>query len=223
MYPMESFRGISGWPRSVGTSQVSCFVVLSHFVVDALGLEVYRFNIDPITLPSPSTESNDSIRTFWIVSGWLCDAGAFQVSVLDVWRSTDVCRFEFHMATLPPRSIDLQATLWGVSAWLHNLGMSQVSRFVPLRYFVIHTLNLGLHRFNLDAATSTAGPMGPIATFQGISAWFRHTGTHPVGRFDFMRLADFSRYGFDSSASMAEPDESVRTFCGTCGWHGRHW
>ena len=156
---------VTGWLRGSGMSQVSNFVFLSHFVVDALGLEVYRFNIDPIASPSPSTESNDSIRTFWIVLGWLRDAGAFQVSVLDVWRLTDVCRFEFHTATSLPWSIDLQATLWGVSAWLRNLGMSQVSCFVPLRYFVIHTLDLGLHRFNLDAATSTAGLMGPIATF----------------------------------------------------------
>ena len=66
--------------------QVSLSVFSCCFIVDALDLGLYRFNIDPIALLSPSTESNDSIRTFWIISGWLRCASALQVSLFEILR-----------------------------------------------------------------------------------------------------------------------------------------
>ena len=41
------------------------------FVVDALDLDLYRFNLDPTASPSLSNESNDSMGSFGEVSRWL--------------------------------------------------------------------------------------------------------------------------------------------------------
>ena len=208
------------WLGGLGTFQVSRFSVLHLFTVDALDLEHYRYDLHPAAL---TPGSNDPIGSFRVISAWLHDSGVSQVSVSVCFRPINVSRFEFNTATSTPGSMDLPATLPRVYKWLHHSGMSTVSCFIFLSWIGADMLNLDIYRFNLDVATSTAGPMGPIAMFQGISAWFHRTGTHPVSCFDFMRLADFSRYGFDSSTSMAEPDESIQTFCGTGGWHGRHW
>ena len=61
MDPMESFRSVWRWLRELGVYPVSCFVFLRIFVVDALDLELHRFNLDPTMSPSLSNESNDSV------------------------------------------------------------------------------------------------------------------------------------------------------------------
>ena len=208
------------WLGGLGTFQVSRFSVLRLFTVDVLDLERYRYDFHPA---ASTPGSNNPIGSFRVVSAWLHDSGASQVSVSIRFHPINISRFEFNTAASTPGSMDLPATLSRVYEWLHRSGMSAVSHFIFSSWIGTDMLDLDIYRFDLDAATSMAGLMGPIATFRGISAWFRRTGTHPVSRFDFMRLADFSRYGFDSSVLTAEPDESVRMFCGTDGWHGRHW
>ena len=77
---------VTRWLRSVDVLQVSLSVFSRCFIVDALDLGLYRFDIDPIASPSPSTESNDSIRTFLIISGWLRCASVLQVSLFEILR-----------------------------------------------------------------------------------------------------------------------------------------
>ena len=72
--------------------------------------EVYRFDIDLITSPSPSIESNDSIQTFWIISGWLHCASVLQVSCFDFYCLTDFRRYEFDSsASLSMPNVSVQA------------------------------------------------------------------------------------------------------------------
>ena len=215
--PAGTSRRVYEWLGGLGTFQVSRFSILRLFTIDALDLERYRYNFHPA---ASTPGSNDPIGSFRVVSAWLRNSGASQVSVSIHFRPINVSRFKFNMAASTPGSMDLPATLPRVYEWLRRSGMSVVSRFIFSSWIGADMLDLDIYRFDLDVATSTAGLMGPIATFRGISTWFRRTGTHPVSRFNFMRLADFSRYRFDSSASTAEPDKSVRTFCGTGGWHG---
>ena len=77
---------VTRWLRSVDVLQVSLSVFSRCFIVDALDLGLYRFDIDPIASPSPSTESNDSIRTFLIILGWLRCASVLQVSLFEILR-----------------------------------------------------------------------------------------------------------------------------------------
>ena len=60
----------SGWLHDVGTSQVSHFAFLCYFDTDALDLDLYRFDFGSI---ASTLGSNDPIRTFRIVYGWLHD------------------------------------------------------------------------------------------------------------------------------------------------------
>ena len=77
MDPTETFRVVSAWLRGVAMSQVSCLAALRYFDIDTLDLGLYRCDLNPTASPSPSNESNDSVRRFWIVCGWLRRSGAF--------------------------------------------------------------------------------------------------------------------------------------------------
>ena len=75
---LATFQVVSGWLHSMGTSQVSHFVFLHLIDADALDLEHYRYDLHPAAL---TPGSNDPIGLFRVVSTWLRDSGASQVSV----------------------------------------------------------------------------------------------------------------------------------------------
>ena len=77
MDPMESFRGTDGWLRGVGMSQVSRFVLLHPFVIDALDLGLYSFDLHLI---ASTAGFNNPIQTFGVVCGWLCGICTSKVS-----------------------------------------------------------------------------------------------------------------------------------------------
>ena len=81
---------------------MSRFIFLRRFVVDMLDLDLYRCDLDPTAFPSPSNESNDSVGPFWIVSGWLCYAGAFLISVFafSSWIGADMLDLEVYRSDL---------------------------------------------------------------------------------------------------------------------------
>ena len=87
------------------------------------------------------------------------------VSCFVFLRYADVSRFDFEFSMSMVPCNESRQTVWMSDEWLHDVGMSQVSRFVPLRYFVIHMLDLGLHRFDLDAATLMVGSTDVPVTF----------------------------------------------------------
>ena len=70
--PMKTFGVVSGWLRDVGMSQVSCFVFWRYFVIDALGFDVYSFDLDPVASPPRSIDLQASLRG---VSMWLSGSG----------------------------------------------------------------------------------------------------------------------------------------------------
>ena len=88
----------------------------------------------------------------------------------------------------------------------------QVSDFLFLHLIDTDALYLYLYRFNLDVDGSTAGSNDPIQTFRAVWEWLCAAHTFEVSCFGFMALADFSRFEFNSSASMETSNESVRTF-----------
>ena len=92
--PTGMFQRVSVWLGSSGMFQVSGFDLLLLFVVETLNLELYRPDLDSITSPSLSNESNDSIGLFWIILGWLHYAGMFQVSCFDFLRLADFYSFD---------------------------------------------------------------------------------------------------------------------------------
>ena len=143
---------------------MSRFIFLRRFVVDMLDLDLYRCDLDPTAFPSPSDESNDSVGPFWIISGWLCYAGAFLVSRFVFLRWIDLYRSEFDAATLMAASNVSVRTFWSVCRWLHKSGTFQVSCFVLLRHF-------DLHRFNLESSASMAMPNGSERMICEVDGW----------------------------------------------------
>ena len=113
-----TFRVVSGWPHSMGTSQVSHFAFLRYFSTDTLDLKLYRCDLDPTTSPSLSNESNDSVRTFRGVFGWLRCVSAFMVSLFDFGHLADVYRLDFESSTSTPRPNGSEWTLCVLDGWL---------------------------------------------------------------------------------------------------------
>ena len=143
---------------------------------------------------------------------------ALKVGISAVPRLTDISRLQFHSAASMDESNDSVSTLWRVTGWLRGAGMSAVSLFVFSRRFVTDTLDLDLYRSDLDGNVSTPGSNDPMHTFRVVLAWLRCAGAFLVSCFDFWRLADSCRYGFDSSASMSMPNVSIRTICRSDRW-----
>ena len=165
----------------------------------------------------------DSVLTVWSISTWLRDASAYLVSRFDFLRLIDLYSFDLNPAASTPRSIDPIATFRREFGWLRGPGMSTVSRFALLRWFLIDTLDLDLYRFDLHAAASTSPSNesnDSIGPFRCISTWLCATHTFEVSRFDFMCLADFFCFNFESSVSTSTCNDSVQTFCVSDGWPG---
>ena len=172
------------------------------------------------------------METFGGGSTWLHHADTYLVSRFDFWHlanvemlDLDLHRFDFDAATSTPGSVDLPATFRVVSGWLRGMGTSQVSRFAFLRYFGTDTLDLELYRCNLDPTVSPSPSNesnDSVRSFRRVFGWLRCVSTSMVSLFDFERLANVYRFRFDSSASMAASDESIRMFCGLDGWLKRH-
>ena len=165
----------------------------------------------------------DSVSMVWSISAWLCDASAYLVSRFDFLRLIDLYSFNLNPATSTPRSIDPIATFRREFGWLRGPSTSAVSRFALLRWFLIDTLDLDLYRFDLHAAASTLPSNesnDSIGPFRCISTWLRATHAFEVSRFDFMCLADFFSFNFESSVSTSTRNDSVQTFCVSDGWPG---
>ena len=87
---------------------MSGFDLLLLFVIETLDLELYRPDLDSITLPLLSNKSNDSIGPFWIILGWLRYTGTFQVSHFDFLCLADFYSFDlesFSLTAMPNVSI----------------------------------------------------------------------------------------------------------------------
>ena len=146
-----------------------------------------------------------------------------KVSVSADSHLIDVCRYRFDVATLTVGSNDPIQMFGVVCGWLRGVDALQVSLSVFSHCFVIQMLDLHLYRSDLDSNSSTAGSNDLQATFWVVWEWLRAAHAFEVSRFGFMALADFSRYGFESSASTAPSNGSVRTLYESDGWPGRHW
>ena len=133
------FQVVSRWLHGMGTSQVSHFVFLCLIDADVLDLERYRYNLHP-AVSTPG--SNDPIGSFWVVSAWLHDSTASQVSISVHFHPINVSRYNFDSTALTPGSNDPICT-YGVSlGWLRKSGTSVVSDFVFSRLIDANALNL---------------------------------------------------------------------------------
>ena len=112
------FRVVSGWLRGMGMSQVSRFAFLRYFSTDTLDLELYRCDLDPTASPSPSNKSNDSVRTFRGVFGWLRCVSASMVSLFNFGRLANVYRFRFDSSMSTAASDESVQTFCGLDRWL---------------------------------------------------------------------------------------------------------
>ena len=79
--PIGTYRGVSAWLGSLGTSQVSHLVFLHCFVTDPLDLGLYRCDLDAATLMAGSM---DSVSMFWKVSGWLRNVAMLDINIVVV-------------------------------------------------------------------------------------------------------------------------------------------
>ena len=86
-----------GWLCSADALQVSLSVFSSHFVIDALGLEVYRCDLDAATSMHGSIDPMESFRG---VQGCLHGFCAYPVSLLNFRCMADLYRFGFHSSML---------------------------------------------------------------------------------------------------------------------------
>ena len=152
-------------PRSdhVNASKVSISVV-SH------SINVCRLRFDT-AVSTPG--SNNSVSTIWMVSGWLCELGMFQVSCFAVQRFADVYTLDLDVYR---RDLDVAASTHGsndpiqmfqvVPRWLRNVAMSQVSRFDFSRCF-------DLYSFDFESSVLTAPSSGSVQTICRIGGWPR--------------------------------------------------
>ena len=157
MDPTGTFRDVCEWLRHVGAYLVSCLAALRYFDIDMLDLSLYRCDLDLITLPLPSNESNDSVGPFWIISGWLRYAGTFLVSRFVFLRWIDLYRSEFDAAASTPGSNDPMEMFRGISAWLRGVGAYPVGRFDFLRLFDVY-------RCSFQSSASPSMPNGSERT-----------------------------------------------------------
>ena len=112
-----------------------------------------------------------------------------------------------------------------VSKWLGELGMSTVSLFVFSHRFIIDTLDLELSRYNLDPTVSPSPSNefnDSVQRFRIICGSLCCTSALQVGLSTVLRLVDFCRCGFQSSASLSMPNRSKRMLCVLDGWLRRH-
>ena len=107
-------RSLYEWLRESGTSAVSCFSFSSCFVIETLNLELSRLNLD---VAMSTDESNDSIRTFGVIYGWLCGAHAFKVSHFDFLHLADVFSFDFDSSTSPSMPDVSEWMVYVVGGW----------------------------------------------------------------------------------------------------------
>ena len=164
-------------------------------------------------------ESNDSVSTFWMVTGWLHESGALQVSL-----SVFLCRFvvqtldlelyrsDFDSAAVTPGSVDLPVTFQVVSGWLCYAGAYPVS-------FPVFWRLADLYRFRFDSSTSTPRSIGLQATLWRVYEWLCRSGMSMVSRFTFLSwidtdVLDFELYrsDLDGIASMPESNDSIGMF-----------
>ena len=169
----EMFRVMSGWLRSVCASKVSHFDFLPPVVIDALNLELHRFDLDPITSLSPFNESNDSIGPFWIISWWLHSSGEYLVShfILSCWflidtLDLDVYRFNLHPIASRTGSNDLNQTFRIICRWMCGTHAYPVSCFDFSSY-------ADIYRLEFDSSASTAPCNESIWMFFRTDGWLR--------------------------------------------------
>ena len=124
---LAMFRVVSGWLHGMGTSQVSHFMFLCLIDTDALDLEHYRYDLQPAT---STPGSNDPIGSFWVISVWLHDSAASQVSISVRFHPINISRYDFDSTTLTPGSNDPIGTYGVGLGWLRESGMSTVSDFI---------------------------------------------------------------------------------------------
>ena len=152
--PTGTSGRVSGWLRGAGTYPVSPFDLLHCFVIQTLDPDLYRFDLQSSAL---LPGSNDLIQAFQVVSVWLRNPTAFQVSCFNFSRCFDLYRFDLDpAASTTPSNISVW-TFRSVCGWLRCSGTFQVSCFIVLGLFIIDALNLDVYRFNLDPIASTAG------------------------------------------------------------------
>ena len=102
----------------MGTSQVSRFTFLHYFGTDTLDLELYRCDLNLTVSPSPSNKSNDSVRTFRGVFGWLCCVSVSMVSLFNFGRLANIYRFRFDSSASTVASDESVRTFCGLDGWL---------------------------------------------------------------------------------------------------------
>ena len=142
----------------------------------------------------------------------------FEVSLLDLFRLTDVCRCNFGAATSMPGSVDLPAMFQVVSGWLHGMGMSQVSHFMFLHLIDADVLDLEHYRYDLHPAMSTPGSNNPIGLFRVISMWLHDSAASQVSISVRFHLINISRYDFDSTTLTPGSNDPIGTYGVGLGW-----
>ena len=123
--------------------------------------DISRFHFD---VAAATDESNDSVSTFWMVTRWLHESDALQVSLSVFLRrfviqmlDLELYRSDFDSAAVTPGSVDLPVTFQVVSGWLHYAGAYPVS-------FPVFWRLADLYRFRFDSSTSTPQSIGLQAT-----------------------------------------------------------
>ena len=164
-------------------------------------------------------ESNDSVSTFWMVTGWLHESDALQVSLSIFLRrfvvqtlDLELYRSDFDSAAVTPGSVDLPATFRVVSGWLRYAGTYPVS-------FPVFWRLADLYRFGFDSSALTPRSIGLQATLRRVYKWLRRSGMSVVSRFTFSSWIDTDALDFelyrsdlDGNASMPESNDSIGMF-----------
>ena len=170
MYPMETFRRVSGWLCDVAMSQVSLLAVLHLFVTDPLNLEHCRFDLNPTML---MVGPMDPTGTFRNVFGWLHNAGMsavsgfvplcyFVIQMLDL----HLYRSDLDSSASPPWSVALQAMFRNVAVWLRSAHVFEVCCF--------NFLHLAdFYRFELEPSASTAPFNVSVRVLRMLDRWPR--------------------------------------------------
>ena len=221
---------VSGWLRDVAMSQVSPLAVLRLFVTDTLDLECCRFNLNLTML---MVGPMDPTGTFRNVSGWLRDVGTSAVSgfalsclidayALDLQSSVFAPRLPWHPA-LKGKFTKPSDILFRFPGRSDRINASQVSLSA-----VPHPTDIS--RFNLDAATSTAGPMDPMEAFGNVCGWLRAVHKSQVSGFIplcyfVVQTLDLHLYRSDLDSSVSPPRSMAlqAMFQNVAMWlHGAH-
>ena len=149
---------------------------------------------------------------------------SYVVSYLHIlsYTSLDLCLV---LCTLPPlMSYSLAPSSTMMSCTVHSPTDSLAQPSCTVVYIVCNPaprdspfeLSLGL--CSNSRVLSSPPSQSPLVWWFVLGSPWVASLVYLVSCFDFMHLADFSRYGFDSSASMVRPNESVRMICMADGW-----